>query len=109
MQCWLLGQDATQEKTTVKKLLLVPAGLVAAFAAQFAFAQGMAAMTFAGLDTDTDGEISAEELAAAPPVANGFVEADTIMTAWDADGNGSISEEEFNNRPQGMGGMGMGG
>ena len=31
------------------------------------------------------------------------------MTAWDADGNGSVSEEEFNNRPQGMGGMGMGG
>ena len=28
------------------------------------------------------------------------------MTAWDADGSGSVSEEEFNNRPQGMGGMG---
>ena len=93
----------------MKKLILAPAGLLMAFAAQFALAQGMVAMTFAGLDTDADGAISAEELAAAPPVANGFVEADALMTAWDADGSGSVSEEEFNNRPQGMGGMGMGG
>lgn len=99
----------TKEKTTVKKLILAPLALSMAFAAQLVLAQGMAAMTFAGLDTDSDGAISAEELAAAPPVANGFVEADALMTAWDADGSGSVSEEEFNNRPQGMGGMGMGG
>lgn len=93
----------------MKKIILAPTALLLAFAAQFALAQGMAAMTFAGLDTDSDGAISAGELAGAPPVANGFVEADALMTAWDADGNGSVSEEEFDNRPQGMGGMGMGG
>ena len=93
----------------MKKFIIAPMASMLAFAAQFALAQGMAAMTFAGLDTDSDGSISAEELAAAPPVANGFVEADALMTAWDSDGNGSVSEEEFNNRPQGMGGMGMGG
>ena len=93
----------------MKKFIIAPMALMLAFAAQFALAQGMAAMTFAGLDTDSDGAISAEELAAAPPVANGFVEADALMTAWDSDGNGSVSEEEFDNRPQGMGGMGMGG
>ena len=98
----------------MKKLFLATAGLLLAFAAQFALAQGMAAMTFAGLDTDSDGAITAEELAASPPVANGFVSADDLMTAWDTDGNGSVSEEEFDNRPPqggmgGMGGMGMGG
>ena len=93
----------------MKKIIIAPIALMLALAAQFALAQGMAAMTFAGLDTDSDGAISAEELAAAPPVANGFIEADALMTAWDADGNGSVSEEEFDNRPQGMGGMGMGG
>ena len=95
----------------MKKLILAPMALTMAFAAQFALAQGMGALTFAGLDTDSDGAISAEELAASPPVANGFVTADDLMTAWDADGDGSVSEEEFDNRPQqgGMGGMGMGG
>ena len=93
----------------MKKLILAPMGLMMALAAQFALAQGMAAMTFAGLDADSDGAISAEELAAAPPVANGNVSAENLMTAWDADADGSVSEEEFDNRPQGMGGMGMGG
>ena len=92
----------------MKKILLVPAGLLLTFAAQSVLAQGMAAMTFAGLDTDSDGAISAEELAASPPVQNGFVAAEALMTAWDADGSGSVSEEEFNSRPQGGMGMGMG-
>ncbi len=93
----------------MKKIILAPTALLLAFAAQFALAQGMAPLTFAGLDSDSDGAISAEELAAAPPVQGGFVTADDLLTAWDADGNGSVSEEEFDSRPQGMGGMGMGG
>ncbi len=92
----------------MKKTILAALGWMMAFATQFALAQGMAAMTFAGLDTDSDGAISAEEIAAAPPVANGFIAAEELMTAWDADADGSVSEEEFNNRPQGMGGAGMG-
>ena len=65
----------------MKKLILAPMALAMAFAAQFALAQGMAPLTFAGLDTDSDGSISAEELAAAPPVQGGFVTADDLLTA----------------------------
>ena len=51
------------------------------------------------------GELTAEELGALP-----FGDASQILTAWDTDSNGTVSEEEFNNRPaMGMGGMGMGG
>lgn len=93
----------------MKKLILAPAALILTFAAHFAMAQGMAAMTFAGIDTDSDGALSAEEVAALPFVQNGNISAEQIMSNWDADSDGSISEEEFDNRPQGMGGgMGMG-
>ena len=87
----------------MKKLILTPMALSMAFAAQFALAQGMGGMNFAALDGDSDGAISAEELAAAPPVQNGAVTVEALMTAWDSDGNGSVSEEEFENRPVGMG------
>ena len=44
MAYWRMCQGTTQERTTVKKILLVPAGLLLTFAAQSVLAQGMAAM-----------------------------------------------------------------
>ena len=96
----------------MKKIIIAPAAwllALSAFAAQFALAQGMAPPNFAGLDANSDGALTADELAGLPPVQNGNVSAETILNAWDADGNGSVSEEEFNNRPAGGMGMGMGG
>ncbi len=93
----------------MKKILMSLAGLSLTLGAQLASAQGMGAPNFAGMDTDSNGELSAEELAALPFVQSGNVSADQLMTNWDTDGSGTVSEAEFNNRAMGMGGMGMGG
>ena len=77
-------------------------------AAVHAQGMGMGAPDFGTLDADGDGELSAEELAALPFVQSGNVSVDQLMTNWDTDGSGSVSQEEFANRAMGMGG-GMGG
>jgi len=81
-----------------------------ALAAQAALAQGMGmgVPNFAGIDTDSNGELSADEIAALPFVQGGQQSADQILTRWDTDSSGTVSEEEFNSRAMGMG-MGMGG
>lgn len=77
------------------------------FSSRLAIAQGMGmgAPNFASIDTDSDGELSAEELAALPFVQNGNAQVDQILTQWDTDSSGTISEQEFSDRPA----MGMGG
>ena len=90
------------------------ATLATALTSQLANAQGMGMgpPNFASLDANSDGELSAEEIAALPFVRGGQATAEQILTQWDTDSNGRVSEEEFNNRPamgMGMGGMGMGG
>lgn len=87
-----------------------------ALTSQLAIAQGMGMgpPSFGSLDADSSGELSAEEIAALPFVQGGRATAEQILTQWDTDSNGRVSEEEFNNRPamgmgMAMGAMGMGG
>ncbi len=67
---------------------------------------GMGAPNFSAMDADSNGELSPEEIAALPFVQSGNGQADQILTQWDTDDSGTVSEEEFNNRP--AMGMGMG-
>lgn len=94
----------TKQLTTL--LLAATMGL----AGQAAVAQGMGMgpPNFAGIDTDSNGELSADEIAALPFVQGGQQTADQVLTRWDTDSSGTVSEEEFNSRAMGMG-MGMGG
>jgi hypothetical protein len=71
---------------------------------------GMGAPSFSAMDTDSSGDLTAAEIAALPFIQSDD-QASQILTAWDTDDSGSVSEVEFNNRPaMGMGGMGgMGG
>ena len=81
-----------------------------ALSSQLAIAQGMgmAAPNFSAMDADSNGELSPEEIAALPFVQSGNIQADQILTQWDTDNSGTVSEEEFNNRPAMGMGMGMG-
>ena len=92
----------------MKNSALKLTGAVMALAVEFALAQGMGGMdaqNFAAMDTDSDGELTLEELLASPNYNEN--QAPQRLEAWDTDDNGTISEEEFINRPRG-GGMGMG-
>ena len=91
-------------KRTITLLLAAAMALMAQLAA--AQGMGMGAPNFSAMDTDSNGELSAEELAALPFVQSGNAQADQILTQWDTDDSGTVSEEEFNNRP--AMGMGMG-
>ena len=85
---------------------MVVAAIAMALATTYAAAQGMGigAANFAALDSDSNGELTVEELAALPFVQSGNAQADQILTRLDTDSSGTVSEEEFSNRP----GMGMG-
>ena len=83
-------------------------GAVFVLAVEFVSAQGMGGMdaqNFATMDTDSDGELTLEELLAAPNFNEN--QAPQRLEAWDTDDSGTVSEEEFINRPRGDG-MGMG-
>jgi hypothetical protein len=107
-QCNVNG-DIRMSKTTI-----FLTGLLAACAAQVASAQGMGGgmggmggmggQNFAAIDADSNGELTLQELLAAPNINEN--QAQQRLDAWDADDNGTVSEMEFNNRPRG--GMGMG-
>ena len=91
---------------TISMALVV---MALSFVAQLGFAQGMGAPNFANVDANSDGALSADELANLPFVRSGNVSADQLMTNWDTDSSGTVSEEEFNSRPAMGMGMGMGG
>jgi hypothetical protein len=94
-------------------LVLAP---VLALAAGVAMAQGggggFTPPTFDGLDKDKNGSLSQAEVAewakGIQGGPNGPPDAAQIFGRWDADKNGSVSKEEFDNRPRGGGGGGGG-
>jgi len=71
---------------------------------------GFTPPTFDGLDKDKNGKLSKEEVAAwvksLPAGPNGPRNPDDIFARWDANKDGSVSKEEFENRPRGGGGPG---
>jgi hypothetical protein len=73
------------------------------------WAQGFTPPTFDGIDKDKNGKLSKEEVAAWVKTINGPngpPNADDVFGRWDANKDGSVSKEEFENRPrpQGPGG-----
>jgi hypothetical protein len=79
------------------------AAIVLALSTQGAFAQGRSGggPNFKTLDKNNDGEITADELADAAPVADGWITAEELLGDWDEDADGSVSEKEFNAQVQG--------
>jgi hypothetical protein len=87
----------------MKTITTLFAAIAMSFAAQLVSAQGMGAPDFATMDADSDGELSVDELAALPFVQSGNAQADELLTTWDTDSSGTVSEAEFNSRAMGMG------
>jgi len=79
------------------------AAAVLTLSAQFVLAQGL---NFAAADADSNGELSPEEIATLPFVQDGRADVETVLTRWDTDNSGTVSEEEFDigRRSGGMGG-----
>jgi hypothetical protein len=94
----------------MKKLMATLLAATMAVGSQLTIAQGMGmgAPNFSAMDADSNGELSPEEIAALPFVQSGNGQVDQILTQWDTDDSGTVSEEEFNNRPAMGMGMGMG-
>jgi len=89
----------------MKTITTLFAAIAMSCAVQLVSAQGMGmgAPDFATMDTDSDGELSADELAALPFVQSGNAQVEELLTNWDTDSSGTVSEEEFNSRAMGMG------
>tara|TARA_B100000029_G_C16761938_1_gene662174 strand:+ start:133 stop:381 length:249 start_codon:yes stop_codon:yes gene_type:complete len=78
------------------------AAAVLTLTTQFVLAQPP---SFSDADTDSDGELSPEEIAALPFVQDGRADVATVLTRWDTDTSGTVSEEEYNmGISRGMGG-----
>ena len=94
----------------MRKYTYLASVLALAFSAHAAWAQQFTPPTFEGLDTNKDGKLSTEEVGAfaanIPAGPNGAVSADMIMSRWDADKDGVVTREEFDNRPRRGGGPG---
>lgn len=83
-------------------------GLTLVGAVASAFAQppaGFTPPTFAGIDTDKNGSLSQAEVGvwvAMIPAGgpNGPPNADTVFGNWDANKDGSVSQQEFDARPR---------
>ena len=85
------------------RLMTTIAAAVLTLSAQFVLAQGL---NFAAADADSNGELSPEEIATLPFVQDGRADVETVLTRWDTDNSGTVSEEEFDigRRSGGMGG-----
>lgn len=86
------------------KAFATAASLIALLGAGVVLAQQFTPPTFEGLDTNKDGKLSKEEVAA---FFAGFTggggqgpNVDQIFARWDKDGDGSVSKEEFETRPR---------
>ncbi len=78
---------------------------------QITWAQRGGAPDFDALDTDDSGALDLEEVTAMFAAFGGMggaPEPAQIFADWDADGDESISREEFDGRPRRGGGMGGG-
>lgn len=88
----------------MKKTIFAASALITLVATSAAFAQQGGGITFESLDTDGDGIVTKDEFIAnfKPPGRNGNPPPDPEMVFGrvDADGNGEISAEEFENRPR---------
>lgn len=61
-------------------------------------------LTFEPLDTDQDGWLSKEEVAAFAARIPNRPNADEVFARWDTNNDGKVSKEEFDTRPRGSGG-----
>ena len=94
----------------MKKLITAAALLLVG--TQITWAQRGGAPDFDALDTDDSGALDLEEVTAMFAAFGGrggqAPDPAEIFAAWDADGDESISKEEFDSRPRMGGGMGGG-
>lgn len=88
----------------MKKTIFAASAVLTLIATSAAFAQqGGARITFESLDTDSDGVVTKEEFKAnfKPPGRDGRApDPEMVFGRWDADGNGEITAEEYENRPR---------
>jgi hypothetical protein len=93
-----------------KRLSFVSAFTLLIGAQAWAQPPGFTPPTFDGLDKDKNGSLSKEEVAAwvksLPAGPNGPRNPDDIFARWDANKDGKVSKDEFENRPRGGGGGG---
>jgi hypothetical protein len=91
----------------MKTRIAAASALVLVMGAHFAGAQQFTPPTFDGLNTDGNDTLSKEEVttwvATIPAGPNGPVSADEVFGRWDANGDGSVSKEEFDSRPRPQG------
>ncbi len=89
----------------MKKTIFAASALITLVATSAAFAQqgGGGAISFESLDANGDGKVTKEEFTENfnPPARNGRTpDPEMVFGRWDGDGNGEITAEEYENRPQ---------
>ncbi|HEU4617969.1 MAG TPA: EF-hand domain-containing protein [Gammaproteobacteria bacterium] len=103
----------------MKKTVMLASTLVLLAGARVGWTQQFQGPNFDQLDKDKNGSLSKEEVAdffkqfAGRGNGGGGPNADQVFSRWDANGDGSVSKEEFDNRPRrggqgGQGGQGRG-
>lgn len=58
-------------------------------------------LTFEYVDSDANGSLSKEEVAAIAVRFPGRPDPEDVFERWDADGDGQVTKEEFDSRPRG--------
>lgn len=74
------------------------AAFVSIAVAPFAWGQQL---TFEYVDTDSSGTLSKEEVAAIAVRFPGNPDPDDVFERWDANGDGQVTPQEFDDRPRG--------